>query len=126
MPTAAELLTTLLPCPQCRMPLNAIACGAEHAALKADPTRHPLVMDALADALREPEQCTGPAASAEETREAALREAAAAIKARRNEHWQRHLREHPYADGQSCPGDYAAHDAYYDAARIVRDLRGAS
>ncbi len=53
--------------------------------------------------------------------EGALREQVARdIERRRNEHWQQHLRDHPYADAQSCPGDYAAHDAYYDAAKIAR------
>jgi hypothetical protein len=51
-------------------------------------------------------------------------EAAKAIERRRNEHWQRHLREHPHADARSCPGDYAAHDAYLDAAKIVRAALG--
>jgi hypothetical protein len=209
--TAGERLALMLRCPQCGYLLGVIACGPEHAALQADPTRHPLVMDALAEALREsdaapteprprgvwfdpddhdrvallnirfhrgksrsdvenmqaalrefltddeqpkrrggnpfalPKDCcsshvvrglccdvndcgpccpdcpTCPTLARERAERRALREAAAAIEARRNEHWQRHLREHPYADGQSCPGDYAAHDAYYDAARIVRD-----
>lgn len=43
-----------------------------------------------------------------------------AIERRRNEHWQRHLRDHPLSDGSSCPADYAAHDAYRDAAEIAR------
>lgn len=42
------------------------------------------------------------------------------IEAARNEHWQRHLRDHPLSNAKSCPGDYAAHDAYAHAARIVR------
>jgi hypothetical protein len=54
-------------------------------------------------------------------RAGALREAAAEIEAKRGEHWQQHLRDHPYADATSCPGDYGKHDAYADAARIVRD-----
>lgn len=53
MRTAGERLAGLLPCPECRLPLGAIACGPAHAALKADPTQHRLVMDALAEALRE-------------------------------------------------------------------------
>lgn len=51
---------------------------------------------------------------------AALTEAADAIEAKRNEHWQQHLREHPYADGTSCPRDYGQHDAFALSARIVR------
>lgn len=52
---------------------------------------------------------------------AALTEAAKAIEAKRNEHWQQHLREHPFADGTSCPRDYGQHDAFALSARIVRD-----
>jgi hypothetical protein len=53
--------------------------------------------------------------------EAAVREQIArAVEAARSVHWQEHLREHPLADAKSCPGDYAAHDAYYHAARIAR------
>lgn len=60
-------------------------------------------------------------AQAERQVTAALTEAADAIEAKRNEHWQQHLREHPYADGTSCPRDYGQHDAFALSARIVRD-----
>jgi hypothetical protein len=42
------------------------------------------------------------------------------IDRRRGEHWQQHLHDHPYADARSCPGCYAAHDAYAAAAKIAR------
>jgi hypothetical protein len=47
-------------------------------------------------------------------------EAAERIESARDAHWQKHLTEHPYADATSCPGDYAAHDAYHHAAKIAR------
>ena len=52
----------------------------------------------------------------------ALAEANRRIEAARNEHWQKHLREHPYANAKSCPRDYGIHDAYAHAASIVRDV----
>lgn len=55
----------------------------------------------------------------------AQREAVEAIERRRNEHWLQHLRDHPLADGRSCPGDYGKHDAYRDAANIVAALDSA-
>lgn len=51
--TAAARLAMLLPCSQCGQQLNARACGPTHAILGADPTRHRIVMDALAEALRD-------------------------------------------------------------------------
>ena len=52
----------------------------------------------------------------------ALERAAQAIEQQRSAHWQQHLAEHPSSGADSCPADYGKHDAYYDTARIVRDL----
>lgn len=59
-----------------------------------------------------------------EAEERAVGEVARRIEARRNEHWQEHLRLHPLADGRSCPKDYGKHDAYLDAANIARAVAG--
>lgn len=51
-----------------------------------------------------------------------LCEAEKRIEKARSEHWQEHLRAHPYSDGKSCPRDYGIHDAYAAAANIVREM----
>lgn len=52
----------------------------------------------------------------------ALTEAVNRIEQARTEHWQGHLRDHPYADAKSCPRCYGVHDAYAHAATVVREL----
>lgn len=52
----------------------------------------------------------------------ALAEVERRMNALRNTHWQRHLAEHPDANGASCPKDYGMHDAYAHALRIVREV----
>lgn len=53
----------------------------------------------------------------------ALTEAAQAIERERGKHWQQHLRDHPFADGTSCPRDYGMHDAYARAVSTVHAVR---
>jgi hypothetical protein len=42
------------------------------------------------------------------------------IEAERSRRWQKHLTDHPYSDGSSCPRDYGEHDALHAAAEIAR------
>jgi hypothetical protein len=57
----------------------------------------------------------------EEIRQDEREKIAKAIELVRNEHWQEHLRKHPYADSSSCPRDYGMHDAFHRAATIARN-----
>ena len=95
----------------------------ERAALLASEAAHAEAMERVAGLERELHEALTTAVAAQRDRdELAERLAGVArdIERRRNEHWQEHLRLHPWADGSSCPKDYGKHDAYLDAANIVR------
>lgn len=47
---------------------------------------------------------------------------AQAIESERSRRWQKHLRDHPYSNGSSCPYDYGEHDGMCAATSIARSI----